>query len=60
MEKESLKKRLLQLLQVKSIVTLMLVTVACYGFVVKIIPVELFATWVGATIAYFFNRKQSD
>jgi len=53
-------KRLEKLFEVKSIVTLSLVFVACYGFVVGKVPVELFATWVGAVITYFFTRKQPD
>ena len=50
-------KRLEALLEVKSIITLLLVASACWGFYTKIVPVELFATWVGAVITYFFARQ---
>jgi hypothetical protein len=50
-------KRLEALLEVKSIMTLALVLTACWGFVVGIVPVELFSTWVGAVITYFFTKN---
>ncbi len=55
-----MRNRLMKLLEVKSIVTLSLVLVACYGFVTGIVPVELFSTWVGAVITFYFTRKQPD
>ena len=54
-----LKEKIIKLLEVKSIVTLSLITVACYGFVVDKVPVELFSTWVGSVITYYFMRKQN-
>lgn len=53
-----LKERLTKLLEVKSIITLALVLTACWGFVTNKVPVELFATWTGAVITYFFTRKK--
>jgi uncharacterized membrane-anchored protein len=50
-------RRFEQLLEVKSIVTLLLVAVACYGFVTKMITAELFGGWVMAVITYFFTRQ---
>jgi len=52
-----LLEKLIRLLEVKSIITLMLISIVCYGFVVGTVPVELFSTWVGAVITYFFTRK---
>lgn len=54
--KDGLIKRLEQLLEVKSIITLALVMTACWGFYTKLVPVELFSTWVGAVITYFFTK----
>lgn len=55
-------KRFEQLLEVKSIVTLLLVSIACYGFVAKMISAELFGGWVMAVMTYFFTKqpKQGD
>ena len=50
-------KRVEQLLEVKSIVTLLLVSVACYGFVTKMISAELFGGWVMAVMTYFFTKQ---
>ena len=55
-----MKERIIKLLEVKSIVTLMLVTAATYGFISKIVPVELFSTWVGMILTYFFARNNKD
>jgi len=52
-----LVEKLIKLLEVKSIITLMLISVVSYGFIVGTVPIELFSTWVGAVIAYFFTRK---
>jgi len=55
-----MKDRLLKLMEVKSIVTLTLTAAATYGFITGVVPVELFATWFGATLAYFFNKDRKD
>lgn len=55
-----MKDRLTKLLELKSIITLMLISVACYGFVVNKITPELFATWVGMVLVFYFTRKQPD
>ena len=54
-----MKERIVKLLEVKSIVTLMLVSAATYGFIAKIVPVELFATWVGMILTYFFSKEKN-
>jgi uncharacterized membrane protein YdjX (TVP38/TMEM64 family) len=52
-----MKERITKLLEVKSIVTLTLTGAATYGFIVGTVPVELFATWFGAVITYFFAKR---
>ena len=53
-------KRIAALMEVKSIITLSLITTACWGFYVGKVPVELFSTWVGAVITYFFVKKSEN
>ncbi len=55
-----MKERLLKLMEVKSIVTLTLTVAATFGFVTGVVPVELFATWFGAVLTYFFNKDRKD
>jgi uncharacterized membrane protein YdjX (TVP38/TMEM64 family) len=52
-----MRERIMKLLEVKSIVTLMLTGASTYGFIVGTVPVELYASWVGGIIAYFFARQ---
>ncbi len=52
--------RLTKLLELKSIITIMIVVCACYGFVTKLITPELFSTWVGMVLTFYFTRKQID
>ena len=53
-------ERLIKLLEVKSMVTLILVVVGCWGFVNEIISGEVFAGWVSAIMVYFFNKDRKD
>lgn len=53
-------KRLEKLIEVKSIVTLTLVGVGCWGFVANLISGEVFAGWVGMILVYFFNKDRKD
>lgn len=55
-----MKERLMKLLEVKSLVTLTLVGAATYGFIVKTISPELFATWVGMILTYFFSKDKKE
>lgn len=55
--KEKIIERICKLLEVKSIMTLVLVIVACYGFTTKMISAELFAAWVTAVVTYFFTKN---
>ena len=51
-------KAITKLIDLKSIVTLILVVAAVYGFVMKIISAELFATWVTAIIVFYFTKDK--
>lgn len=55
---EMLIKRISALLEVKSIITLALVLSAVWGFVNKMIPIELFGGWVGMIFIYFFQKDK--
>lgn len=55
-----LKERVLKLLEVKSIVTLVLVFSATYGFLTGIVERDIFAGWVGMILVYFFNKDRKD
>jgi len=56
-EKVSFGEKLTKLIDVKSIVTLLLIGVACYGFVVKTVPIELFGGWVSMILGFFFAKN---
>ncbi|NCU28493.1 MAG: hypothetical protein EOM85_02375 [Candidatus Moranbacteria bacterium] len=56
--KDMFTKRISALLEVKSIVTLALVFSAVWGFVNKMIPIELFGGWVGMILIYFFQKDK--
>lgn len=58
--KEKITERVLKLFEVKSIMTLLLIIVACYGFIVGKISAELFAAWVTAVVTYFFTKKSAE
>lgn len=53
-----MKERLIKLLEVKSIVTLVLVLAATYGFLTGSIEKEIFSGWVGMILVYFFNKDK--
>lgn len=50
--------RLLKLIEVKSIVTLVLVFAATYGFLTGLIEKEIFSGWVGMILVYFFTKDK--
>lgn len=58
--KEKITERVLKLFEVKSIMTLSLIFVACYGFITGKISAELFAAWVTAVVTYFFTKKSAE
>lgn len=47
-----------ELFKVKSIVTLTVTTAITVGFLNGKVPVELYATYVGSIITYYFTRKE--
>jgi hypothetical protein len=53
-------ERLAKLLEVKSIISLMVLAALTYGFVVDIVPVEVYAPIAMAIVTYFFTRKTSE
>jgi hypothetical protein len=53
-----MKEKFAKLIDLKTIVTLSLVSAAVYGFVTKLISAELFATWVTAIIVFYFTKDK--
>lgn len=47
-----------ELFKVKSIITLTITGAITYGFVQKIVPVELYASYAGSIITYYFTKKE--
>lgn len=60
MEEAKIKfvKNIAELFKVKSIVTLTVTTAITIGFLNGKVPVELYATYVGSIITYYFTRKE--
>lgn len=56
---ETLLTNLAQLPKVKTIVTLVMIGGATWGFAAKIVPVELYGSWVTAVMTYYFTKKES-
>ena len=54
-----MKTQLAKLVDLKSIITLGMVTAMIYGFVIGRVPVELFAAFVSSVITYYFTRPAS-
>lgn len=52
----SIKDKIAALIDLKSIVTLELVTATTYGFIVKIVPIEVYIALVTAVITYYFTK----
>ena len=51
-------KNIAELFKVKTIITLMVTSAITYGFIKGLVPVELYATYVGSIITYYFTRKE--
>lgn len=51
-------KNIAELFKVKTIITLMVTSAITYGFIKDLVPVELYATYVGSIITYYFTRKE--
>jgi hypothetical protein len=52
-----LVNNLAELFKVKSMITLTITAAITYGFVKELVPVELYATYAGSIITYYFTRK---
>lgn len=52
-------ERLAKLLEVKSIISLMVLAAMTYGFCAQFVSVEIYAPIAMAVITYFFTRKES-
>lgn len=58
-KENKLTDRLVKLLELKSIISTMLVSAATYGFVKGLVSVEVFIALVVSVITYYFTRKES-
>jgi hypothetical protein len=47
-----------ELFKVKSLITLTITAAITYGFVIKIVPVELYASYAGSIITYYFTKRE--
>lgn len=47
-----------ELLKVKSLITLTITAAITYGFVKGFVPVELYASYAGSIITYYFTKKE--
>jgi hypothetical protein len=53
-----MKERIEKLLELKSIITVMLLGAGTYGFLTGLIASDVFAGWASAVMVYYFTRKQ--
>lgn len=51
-----MKDKIANLIDLKSIITLILIIALTYGFIAKFVSIEVFAPIVASVIAYFFNK----
>ena len=54
---EILKKNAANLLKLKSLISLMVILVMCYGFLKGLIPQEQFMLVTIAVVTYYFSKK---
>lgn len=47
-----------ELFKVKSLITLTITAAITYGFIKGIVPVELYASYAGSIITYYFTKKE--
>lgn len=57
---ETLGKNIANLLKVKTIITLTITFAITYGFIVRMVPVELFAAYAGSIFTYYFNKDKTE
>lgn len=55
---EKLLINIAELFKVKSIITLTIIAAITYGFVVRIVPVELYASYAASIVTYYFMKKE--
>lgn len=55
-----MKKKLINLLGVRSIITLTLTGILCYGFVVNKIEAKDFLVYVTMVFTFFFAKREQD
>lgn len=55
-----MKKQLIRLLGVRSIITLALTGVLCYGFIVKSIEAKDFLVYVTMVFTFFFAKQNQE
>jgi hypothetical protein len=53
-------KKLAALVEVKSIVTLALVGVGCWGFMSGLIGADIFGGWCSMILVYFFSKDRKE
>ena len=56
---DTLGTNIANLFKVKTIITLTVTFAITYGFITKMVPVELFASYVGSIITYYFNKDKT-
>lgn len=54
---EKLVNNVADLIKVKSMITLTITAAITYGFVKGIVPVELYASYAGSIITYYFTKR---
>jgi hypothetical protein len=55
-----MRERFIKLLELKSIITLILVIAGVYGFVTKTIAADVFTGWVGMILVFYFQKDKSN
>lgn len=55
--KDELIKRIAALLEVKSIITLVVIAGVTWGFANKLVPGEMYSAFASSIITYYFTRK---
>lgn len=55
---EKLLVNIAELFKVKSLITLTITFAITYGFIIGSVPVEMYATYAGSIITYYFTKKE--
>lgn len=54
-----MKERLIKLLELKSIITLLLVCTGVYGFVKGLVNNDVVVSWVAMVLVYYFQKDKN-